>query len=1308
MKRAFGLAGALVLFLSAWFTVPGTVEAAGPAITVDAGAVQGIVDPKVTGGMFEWATNEMNGVWADRVLNRSFENESVYSRKSPLYDHFDAASLDASRWTPMLLEGTGAGSVTQSGSAVKISGGGAASRFGIMSNDIPNAAGKTTTIETKVTAVTGNNALMNIYGGTGAGDFTKFVEYGIEGGVLKVFASGGAGNWTGGAVSLPATLKVVVSYDRNHSRNYTFFANGTQVYTLTGNSDVGSTYRVFLYGFGSSSTSWDYLTISQDSNYDAFAGTALSSLWTPTRIAGSTSGSMTVGSDLLTINGASGSRYGALSQPIRNSAVDWTTIDARLQSVTGTNALLSIYGGSGAGDFSKFVEFGVEGGVLKVFTASGTGNWSGGTVTAPGTLSVQVTPYYTQGRRFRFYWNGNLVHSLVDVKDVPAGDYRLFLYGFGASVTKWDYVNVKTEHFNEQFAPHFEGLTGEWQMELLEGSAWGSQSSSNSNVTINGAAGSRYGAMYPTLEESDIYGYTVSSRLVSYSGANAFMNLYAGSGRGDFSQFVEYGIEGGALKVYTASGAGNWTGPAVSTPAVLTVEVSPYGAGGRTLHFYYNNSLMYSLRNDTNLPNKDYQVFLYGYGNSTTTWDYMSPSRWGDWQEDGYADRARYSLDTANPYNGNYSQRIDLTQHTTGRKGISMPDIEVAAGKPYAFSVWLRQSGMSGPVTVTLGPAAGDSSTYPAYATGSIPSVSGSWTKYTLTLTPNATNKQAKLFIGFGTAGTLWIDMPSLMPTDPSEAVDGGFRTDWANAIAAAKPNMLRWPGGIIADWQHWQDGVGARDSRPPIYYGQWDSLWMTNDVGADEFLKFAANRNIVPFLNVNYGSATTAEAANWVQYTNGAASTTYGAMRAANGRTAPYNVKYWGIGNETWGSWTPGWTSNPSEYATNYAAFQTAMAAQDPTIDFTAEGGDGNNTSNAWNQTVVTAQGGKINNLAIHYYGPQVLPQGYNSLDVYKASVAAPITYASRMQATQNTILGITNRNIKLAIEEYNAMYFHDDQRRTRSVEAALQVAGFLNAIVRNPQLANFNAYSQVANFWDGGSIRTGVRGLLVTPSYHVLKMFGNYRGPVSLQTSVASSPTYNAPAVGNLPALTGVPQLDAVATKSAGGTELYLSVVNRSDTANLATTINLNNAGTIGGTATAYTVGNGVGYLTKNTWQSPNAVPLNVTTVSGVTNGFSYTFPAHSVTVLKFTVSAAAVSTPVVVGKVTNAAGTPLAGATVQVVGGASAVTNAAGIYSIPIPGAGTYDLKATLAGYSTAYKYAVVADSAGTTAMPIVMKP
>jgi hypothetical protein len=73
-----------------------------------------------------------------------------------------------------------------------------------------------------------------------------------------------------------------------------------------------------------------------------------------------------------------------------------------------------------------------------------------------------------------------------------------------------------------------------------------------------------------------------------------------------------------------------------------------------------------------------------------------------------------------------------------------------------------------------------------------------------------------------------------------------------------------------------------------------------------------------------------------------------------------------------------------------------------------------------------------------------------------------------------------------------------------------------------------------------------------------------------------------------------------------------------------------------------------------------------------------------------------------------VIDEAGNAVPGATVQVVGGASAVTNSEGIYIVPVSGPGVYDLTAAKTGYSTGYKLDVVVEETGTTALPIVLRP
>ncbi|NUT37348.1 MAG: hypothetical protein HOV79_30240 [Hamadaea sp.] len=1288
----------VLTLVAASLAVPHPAAAVGAnVITVDAGAPIGVVQPGVTGQMMEWASDEMNGAWAERVTNRSFEREQVAAERSTLYDGFTGSTLDRSRWTPMSLDTAPAGTVTVSGGTAAVTAS-TPGRFGIMSNPVPETRYATQSVEARIVSATGTNAILSIYGGAGAGDFTHFAEFAVEGGVLKVFADGQP-TWTGGAAALPATLRVDVSGLSGTTRTLGFYYNGSLVYTLSGFTGLPGSYRAFLYGWGGTVTA-DHLAITPDATYDGFGGTSLSPRWTPTRLEGATNGAVAVGGGAVTVTGGASSRYGILSDQIRNSAVDWTTVDARLTGLSGTNALLNIYGGAGAGDFTKFMEFGVEGGVAKVFTSDGTGNFSGGAVSLPATLSVQISPYWSNGRLFRFFVNGVRVHELWTRFDVPAPDFRVFLYGFGTSVTTWDNLAVRQVHMLDRWDNHFEGgpgISAAWTNSTLAG-GWGTSSMSNSQMVINGATSSRYGIMSQPVSESDVYDYTVEAKLDSLTGTNGLLNIYGGAGRGDFTKYVEFGVEAGTLRVF-GDGVPSWTGPAVSLPVVLRAEVGRWTGSGRTITFFANGRLAHTITTSA-VPNGDYHAFLYGWGTSVTKWDYLTWWRTDGWVEDGYADQAVYSQDRTGS-NGTYAQRIDITQHTTGRKGISQGAIPVTAGRAYQVSAYLKQTALSSPVTVALGPDVGDGPSYPATATATFSGVGSGWAKFTATLTPTATDPYAKLFLGTAGTGTLWIDMVSVMPLDPAEVTLGGWRKDFVDALTALKPGAIRWPGGIIADSYTFTDGIGPRDSRPPMHYNQWDALWLTNDVGTDEVLALAEALNIPVYLNVNWGRGTPTTAANWVEYTNGSTATTYGAQRAANGRSTPWNVRTWEIGNEVWGSWTPGWTT-AANYATSYNTFRDAMAAKDSTVKFIAEGGDGTNNDQTWNTTVLGTSGSRMDHLSVHYYSPQPLPANYNSLTVYQASVGAPAVIGDRMATATDTLLASGGgRDIKLAVTEHNAMYFNEEHRRTRTLEGALQEAGLLNLFVRRADANELNGASALVNFWDGSAIRLANRGAFVTPGYLVQQLAATHRGPLLLNTTL-TGPTYTAPALGNLPARSGVPMLDITSTRSADGTKLYLSVINRDPSAAQTSTVTLTGAGTVGSTASVATV-NSPGYLDQNTWQNPNLVQTATSSLTGVGSTFDYTFPAHSYTVITVTIGAAAVSAPTIIGRVTTTGGAAISGATVDAGGGLTGTTDAAGYYRITAP-VGTYTLTVSKAGYTTKVRTAVEVSALGATPLPV----
>ena len=109
-------------------------------------------------------------------------------------------------------------------------------------------------------------------------------------------------------------------------------------------------------------------------------------------------------------------------------------------------------------------------------------------------------------------------------------------------------------------------------------------------------------------------------------------------------------------------------------------------------------------------------------------------------------------------------------------------------------------------------------------------------------------------------------------PNHPS--ADGyGFRGDVAELVRELGVTVLRYPGGNFVSGYRWQDGIGPAADRPRRLDLAWRSI-ETNQVGTDEFLRWAGRLGIEPMLAVNLGTAGIREAADLVEYCNVAGGT--------------------------------------------------------------------------------------------------------------------------------------------------------------------------------------------------------------------------------------------------------------------------------------------------------------------------------------------------------------------------------------------------------------------------------------------------
>ena len=129
-----------------------------------------------------------------------------------------------------------------------------------------------------------------------------------------------------------------------------------------------------------------------------------------------------------------------------------------------------------------------------------------------------------------------------------------------------------------------------------------------------------------------------------------------------------------------------------------------------------------------------------------------------------------------------------------------------------------------------------------------------------------------------------------------------GIRTDVVDALKAIAIPNLRWPGGCFADEYHWKDGIGPREDRPSMVNTHWGNVVEDNSFGTHEFMDLCEQLGTEPYISGNVGSGTVQEMADWVEYLTRGGNAPMSRLRRENGRDEPWKVKYWGIGNETWG----------------------------------------------------------------------------------------------------------------------------------------------------------------------------------------------------------------------------------------------------------------------------------------------------------------------------------------------------------------------------------------------------------------------
>lgn len=385
-----------------------------------------------------------------------------------------------------------------------------------------------------------------------------------------------------------------------------------------------------------------------------------------------------------------------------------------------------------------------------------------------------------------------------------------------------------------------------------------------------------------------------------------------------------------------------------------------------------------------------------------------------------------------------------------------------------------------------------------------------------------------------------------------------GYREDVTQALKDLNMPVVRWPGGNFISSYHWIDGVGPKESRPR----RPELAWLneeSNQFGTDEFIDWCRDLDVEPYFCLNMGTGTLDEALGWVEYCNSTSNTYYANMRRKNGHEEPFDVKYWGLGNEVWGDWQVG-QMNAEDYVKKAAEWAKAIKLLDPNIQLVSCGCTGMDN---WDHTVLD---GLINWVDMHSI------HTYTANDEYIKNVTGPAAAEASIQITKNLIdlatclhppkaNGVNSfeagkkEKVKICFDEWNVW---DPTRadgtkgaeEQYTVSDALAVASWLNVFVRQSESLGMCNIAQCVNVI--APIMTNDETMFLQTTYYPLKLFSNYmRGntlSLQVETSMYEGDTGNND--GSLTWIKGnyaVPMLDVSAVQN--GDKTYIAVVNRDE---------------------------------------------------------------------------------------------------------------------------------------------------------------
>jgi alpha-N-arabinofuranosidase len=476
----------------------------------------------------------------------------------------------------------------------------------------------------------------------------------------------------------------------------------------------------------------------------------------------------------------------------------------------------------------------------------------------------------------------------------------------------------------------------------------------------------------------------------------------------------------------------------------------------------------------------------------------------------------------------------------------------------------------------------------------------------------------------------IWVGEGSKIPNQ------GGIRSALVERLRAIKAPVIRWPGGCFADSYDWKDGVGPRGSRPTrTNFWNFDpkapdgpQKWEPNTFGTNEFIRFCQQAGAQPYLAANLRALTPLDFDRWVEYCNSpSGSTTLATLRGG----PPFNVRYWGVGNESWGC---GGDFTPEEYSTEFRRFTSWVPGYGVPLAFIGSGPNSGEVE--WTRRFFAALAAKDKNLvnrvwgwAVHHYSWNVSQGRTTDWNEGKGDALnfPPEEWYELLREGDRMERLITShwqalaehdpqRKVKLVVDEWGAWYKPGTELKPshqlgqqNTIRDAVLAGLTLDTFYRHADKVSMAAIAQLVNCLQSLFLADGDR-FLVTPTYHVFAMHAAHQGGDAVRTLV-SAPRVSHQRNGQPASIWGLN-----GSASVNGRQVVVTAVNPSLADARETEIALRGGTASRATATVLTA---PVMNAHNTFEAPETVKPTPLETRVTSDGVTVTIPKMSVVALQ-----------------------------------------------------------------------------------------